>query len=554
MRINTQIADLLRSGQEDHSRTEEVHRTGMGVRSDVHELRESPGEPFAQVYHKVADANAAAREETEQTHRAAGSVDTQKRDRMTEDDEFVLQVVAEAITGPGAVQESPKVEPSVQQAVEIIRESMDLIARVLNLDVSKVSELDSLDLANPSDAVKEQFAEILVALRGIASVLRDAAEADVALDVKGVVIGPAQAVAVEKSVRVQMFRLEMALETLGVVGDISRKAAEKMQAPVMDGGVPQATDPGSISMPKGQIEQVLGNLLESGEHQVQAVVARMAALAREKAGQQPKVVSLQGTKPKAEVAVVASPENEAKPGYGEIARFDAPVLRKLLKVDGAPESQSKKVDSEVSTDKPLIQGKMAPGSVGAASKVLFQKMLQSVEPVEQTGATERGMDARLAEARMVRPSVALPRAVEESVLHQIAERVVNAARTGTHQVRLLLRPESLGQVRITIRMDGDIVMARMTVENQQVKQIVESNLQSLRDALEERGLETGSFDVNVNKGSDAEDQAAWMAQKNNDGSHGGAETEETTSFGTQEVVFGGETGRRFGSNSFEYLA
>ena len=42
--------------------------------------------------------------------------------------------------------------------------------------------------------------------------------------------------------------------------------------------------------------------------------------------------------------------------------------------------------------------------------------------------------------------------------------------------------------------------ARIQVENQQVKQIVESNLQLLKDALAEQNLQAGSFEVNVGDG------------------------------------------------------
>ena len=118
----------------------------------------------------------------------------------------------------------------------------------------------------------------------------------------------------------------------------------------------------------------------------------------------------------------------------------------------------------------------------------------------------------------------------------------------------MLRPEALGEVRLKIQVEGDIVMARITVENQQVKQIVESNLNSLKNALTEHNLQTGSFSVDVG-GSDSDPYE--QAQAGTAGAH----AEDTDDHATQETMerIGtgpetGETGRRFGSNTVEYFA
>lgn len=91
------------------------------------------------------------------------------------------------------------------------------------------------------------------------------------------------------------------------------------------------------------------------------------------------------------------------------------------------------------------------------------------------------------------------------------------------------------------------------MENSQVKTIVEQNLQQLRDALAKQDLAAGSFDVNVGN-SDARDlqerlHYARMQRKNAKG------------FNAEEGVmtdgmfeFGVDTGRRFGTNSFEFFA
>ena len=122
-----------------------------------------------------------------------------------------------------------------------------------------------------------------------------------------------------------------------------------------------------------------------------------------------------------------------------------------------------------------------------------------------------------------------------------------------HEIRLILRPESLGDVRMTIRMEGDVVMARIHVENQQVKQIIESNLQSLKDSLEEQNLQAGNFDVNVNQGSEKEMQDLAHLGRSAQ-SRDNAEEIMQQDRDDKTMNIGTETGRRFGSNTIEYFA
>jgi flagellar hook-length control protein FliK len=105
---------------------------------------------------------------------------------------------------------------------------------------------------------------------------------------------------------------------------------------------------------------------------------------------------------------------------------------------------------------------------------------------------------------------------------------------------------------MTIQMDGDVVMARITVENQQVKQIIESNLQALRDSLEEQNLQAGAFDVNVNQGSQNEERESLASGRDVRGVNNTDELGNEPS--ADHLTAGTETGRRFGSNTIEYFA
>lgn len=60
-----------------------------------------------------------------------------------------------------------------------------------------------------------------------------------------------------------------------------------------------------------------------------------------------------------------------------------------------------------------------------------------------------------------------------------------------------LKPDHLGKLTIRLVTERGMVMARITAENQQVKEVLETNLQVLRDAMEKQGMSIQGFSVSV---------------------------------------------------------
>jgi len=110
-------------------------------------------------------------------------------------------------------------------------------------------------------------------------------------------------------------------------------------------------------------------------------------------------------------------------------------------------------------------------------------------------------------------------------------------------------------------MEGDVVLAKIEVQNQQVKEIMERNLPMLKDALAQQNLNAGAFDVQVNSGNGRHfgnmPHAPWNQEETaGNGMSGGQgrEDEEHRYTGDQGRHPESDTGRRFGSNSVEYFA
>ena len=68
------------------------------------------------------------------------------------------------------------------------------------------------------------------------------------------------------------------------------------------------------------------------------------------------------------------------------------------------------------------------------------------------------------------------------------------------EIKLILKPEALGKVRIQLNLQENNIVGKIFVENNNVKQVFLNNLPDLTKALEESGFQTTSLDVQVGGG------------------------------------------------------
>jgi hypothetical protein len=74
-------------------------------------------------------------------------------------------------------------------------------------------------------------------------------------------------------------------------------------------------------------------------------------------------------------------------------------------------------------------------------------------------------------------------------------------RDGGGEIRLTLKPESLGSVRIRLSLEDGMVEGRIIVDTPEARQAFEAGLDSLTRALHADGFQTGSFSVSVSGGN-----------------------------------------------------
>lgn len=458
-------------------------------------------------------------------------------------------------------------ETAAEQAGELLKDVLVQISSLLGIEIDENMEKASFEKLDQS--MSGQFAEILWALDKIGGMLDEAAAGQEMLQLGELKLDPEMAAQLSLLLKNQSFQLELGLNQLGMGEKVEELLSEKLEKAVPS-GIPQATDPAELKMTSTEINRLFGRAvqedLQTAIEHIQKLLTQSGVQAQPQSSEMKKVISMMNA-------------------------VDAKTMRAMLKIDGVKADQSSSVSgtAAVSVSEAPKAGSeelklVSEGSKTSSSEnaVPVQPMtsdkefkftlngidqLQAVKP-ESTAGTEEmqlnvgQMSKSASDAVIFQPaeklSSVLTRMTDEAIMRQISEKMQSAVRSGVHELRIQLRPESLGEVRLSIRMESDVVFARIQVENQQVKQIVETHLQSLKDALEEQNIHAGSFSVDVGG--------------NKDGSAGrfGQELSETASFwngrgdmadsGDEALpedalsVSGSDTGRRYGSNTFEYFA
>jgi len=430
-------------------------------------------------------------------------------------------------------------------ALSILQKAIEVVSDVLKLKIANGTT--HLKVERSTQEMKELCAELLCALKGITGLLGNAVAADQAVDMRGTTLDASQAAVMEKALLTEVFHIELALSMVEGGGDVAGMVAQKRSLPT-GGGLIRAQAPAAVTMPASHIKQILDGGAAEEREKIEALLAKLAEAVRtQSASGKPAAPDSSMKTTGAEAQEIGPKQADCGKKTPDAGELDAKVLRMLLKIDKTEIENTQAALQNEKLDLPKIAATLFAKKPGLLRSARGDGLDAALQAAAGTKGTQSGVfDPAKA--------LSIPKTVEESVLTQLSARLSEAVKTGVTEIRLLLRPESLGEMRVKLTLDGDVVMGKIYVENQQVKHIVEANLQSLRDSLGYHGLQAGSFDVNV--GGDAREHmndaargVAPRAESEEDGRDpsGNAETPASASLGS-------ETGRRFGSNTIEFFA
>jgi flagellar hook-length control protein FliK len=103
-----------------------------------------------------------------------------------------------------------------------------------------------------------------------------------------------------------------------------------------------------------------------------------------------------------------------------------------------------------------------------------------------------------------------PNAGKDQLFTQIMDHAKLMLSGNQSELEMSLKPEHLGKLQLKVLVENQVVTARFVAESQQVKQIIETNLNQLRDQLRESGLMVDHLSVSVGNGTNQQlfDQTA----------------------------------------------
>ena len=111
-------------------------------------------------------------------------------------------------------------------------------------------------------------------------------------------------------------------------------------------------------------------------------------------------------------------------------------------------------------------------------------------------------------------------------------------------ITLKLSPEHLGKVKLVINIENSLVHTRLEVENESVRQVVQNNLDTLKQSLQQNGIQLSSFSISLSN-QEQKPQGRFEPKKklNNSGKEIRIEEEIKP-----------ENKKKMGYNTYEYLA
>jgi hypothetical protein len=135
------------------------------------------------------------------------------------------------------------------------------------------------------------------------------------------------------------------------------------------------------------------------------------------------------------------------------------------------------------------------------------------QPADPAGAVKGGEPAQ-------KPAAA-------EVLTQIVDKAVLTVRKGKNEMRITLKPDSLGHLNLKIATENNHLMIKITADNSYVKELIEHNLHHLKAELGSHGLQIDKFDVFVADDSyrngEREGNNKFLKMKNSNNASGDSE-------------------------------
>ena len=152
---------------------------------------------------------------------------------------------------------------------------------------------------------------------------------------------------------------------------------------------------------------------------------------------------------------------------------------------------SEKRDPEVKSISPSDKATLET-SGEKVQKLDFQASHEPHEVASQTNHIKAGEPAL-----NVKPPSSPQPVPQNDIIHQIVEKIQFKNVNEQSEIKITLKPEFLGSIRLNIAAEDHQVSIKVLAESPVIKHILESNLHQLKTEFSNNGLEISKFDVYV---------------------------------------------------------
>lgn len=155
---------------------------------------------------------------------------------------------------------------------------------------------------------------------------------------------------------------------------------------------------------------------------------------------------------------------------------------------------------------------------------------------EQTSA--KNIEFLIARSKVEHPdnplsSNAARKAEENSAkLERIRSQIASQVRSGKTDLTIRLKPESLGSIKMSLSVHDGVMNAHLLVEKEEVKSLLQKDMNALRQTLSEQGIQAERIELTVSQPSSSTSQQ--MEQQNRDEKQDGEMAEQEGDSGTDK--------------------
>lgn len=137
----------------------------------------------------------------------------------------------------------------------------------------------------------------------------------------------------------------------------------------------------------------------------------------------------------------------------------------------------------------------------AEKETLTQQPLTAMNETEPHAIFPAVQPGKVNNADVIHQAAFRTPVAAKEIINQVIENMKVTLTPDKSEMLVELKPDSLGKISVKVVTENGIVMAKFVAESQQVKQVLEANLQQLKDSMEKQGMSVQGFSVSVRQDS-----------------------------------------------------